>query len=60
MAPHDYIKIELQEDIAFTKLNHHPNFVPGEFLVDVIPHSESHEYQRPSQIGCVCDEIANS
>jgi hypothetical protein len=46
--------------MAFIEFNHRPNFVLDDFLADVIPRSESHGYQRPSQMDCVCNEIANS
>jgi hypothetical protein len=41
MTLHNYIRRKSQEDVAFTEYDRNPNFIPDDFLVDVIPRSQS-------------------
>jgi hypothetical protein len=60
MTLHNYIRKRLQGDVAFAKYNCNSNFVPDDFLPDVVAHSDSQGSQRPSCMDFVCNEIANS
>jgi hypothetical protein len=41
MALHNYIRRKSQEDVAFIEYDRNPNFIPEDFLVDVVPRSQS-------------------
>jgi hypothetical protein len=40
---HKYIRRKSQEDVAFTEYHHISNFIPDDFLADVVPSSQSHD-----------------
>jgi len=40
---HKYIRRKSQEDVAFTEYHHSSNFIPDDFLADVVPSSQSHD-----------------
>jgi hypothetical protein len=42
------------------EFDRHPDFVPDDFLTDVVPHSQSQGHHRPSRIDYVRDEITAS
>jgi len=44
MTLHNYIRRDSPKDVTFVEFNCHLNFVPDNFLVDVVPCSESHGY----------------
>jgi hypothetical protein len=41
MTLHNYIRRKSQEDVAFTEYDRNPNFIPDDFLADVISRSQS-------------------
>ena len=43
MTLHKYIRRKSQEDVAFTEYDHNPNFIPDDFLADVVPCSQSQD-----------------
>jgi hypothetical protein len=49
-----------QEDVAFTEYGRNPNFIPDDFLPNVVPRSQNQGIQKPSQMDYVCDGITNS
>jgi hypothetical protein len=60
MTLHNYIRRKSHDDAAFAEFVHNSNFVPGNFLIDVVAHSEIHGYQRPCWMDVVHDGIANN
>jgi hypothetical protein len=44
MTLHNYIRRKSHDDAAFAEFVHNSNFVPGNFLIDVVAHSEIHGY----------------
>ena len=60
MALHNYIRRKSQEDIVFTEYDRNPQFVPDDFLADVVSRSQSQGNHRPSQMNHVRDGIADS
>jgi hypothetical protein len=46
--------------IAFNKFDSHPDFVPLDIFLDVIPQSQTTGHQRASRMYYICDDIANS
>ena len=59
IALHNYIRRWSQDDV-FSEYDRNPNFIPDEFLPDIVPHSAFQRSQRPSRMDFVRDEIANS
>jgi len=41
MTLYNYIMRKSQENVAFTEYDRNPNFIPDDFLADVIPSSQS-------------------
>jgi hypothetical protein len=60
IALYNYIRRKSYEDIAFREFDHHPDFVPEDFLINVFPWSQTHENHRPSCMDFVRDEIVAS
>jgi hypothetical protein len=48
MTIHNYIRRTSLQDVAFMEFDRHPNFVPDDFLTDVVPHSQVERNRRPS------------
>jgi thymidylate synthase len=42
MTLYNYIRRRSQDDVAFVKFNRNPNFVPDDFLLNVVASSKSH------------------
>jgi hypothetical protein len=59
MTIHNYIRRTSLQDVAFMEFDRHPNFVPDDFLTDVVPHSQVERNRRPSCMDAR-DEIAAS
>jgi len=60
MTLHNYIRRKSQEDVAFTKYDRNPNFIPDDILTDVVPHSQSQDNRRPSRMNYIGDGITDS
>jgi len=60
MALHNYIRRWSQDDEVFSEYDRNPNFIPDDFLPDIVPPSAIQRSQRPSCIDFVWDGIANS
>jgi hypothetical protein len=60
MTLHNYIRRRLQDDVAFAKYDRNSNFVPDDFLPDIVAHSDSQGSQRLSCMNFVRNVIANS
>jgi len=60
MALHNYIRRRSQDDVVFVKYDRNPNFIPNDFLPDIVVRSDSQRSQRPSHMDFICDEITNS
>jgi len=41
MALHNYIRRKSQENVAFTKYDRNPQFIPDDFLADIVSYSQS-------------------
>jgi hypothetical protein len=41
MTLHNYIRMKSQEDVAFTEYGRNPNFIPDDFLPNVVPCSQN-------------------
>jgi len=42
MTLYNYIRRRSQDDVAFVKFDRNPNFVPDDFLLNVVARSKSH------------------
>jgi hypothetical protein len=42
MALHNYIRRKFVQDVAFNEFEHHPDFMPQDFLRDVVPRSQTY------------------
>jgi len=60
MALHNYIRRRSQDDEVFAEYNRNPNFIPDDFLLDIVARLDSQGSQRFSYIDFVRDGIANS
>jgi hypothetical protein len=60
MTIHNYIRRTSTQDVVFMELNHHPDFVPDDFLIDVDLHSQIQRHHRPSRMDYICDGIVAS
>jgi len=60
MALHNYIRRKSVQDVAFNEFEHHPDFMPQEFLRDVVSWSQTYRGKRTSYMDCVRDGIASS
>jgi hypothetical protein len=50
----------LQDDEDFSEYDRNSNFIPDDFLPDIVPRSAIQGSQRPSRMRFVRDRIANS
>jgi len=57
---HNYIRRNSIQDVAFNKSERHPDFVPQDFLRDVVPWSQTYEGNSTSHMDYVQDRIASS
>jgi hypothetical protein len=60
MTLNNYIRMKSQENVAFTEYGRNPNFIPDDFLPNVVPRSQNQGIQKPSQMDYVRDGIKNS
>jgi len=60
VALHNYIRRRSQDDEVFFKYDRNPNFIPDDFLLGIVPHSNIRGSHRPSRMDFVRDGIANS
>jgi hypothetical protein len=60
MALHNYIRRRSQEDEVFAEYDRNPNFIPDDFLLDIVARSDSQGSQRSSCMDFVLNGIANS
>ena len=49
-----------QDNEVFSEYDRNSNFIPDDFLPDIVPRSAIQELQRPSCMGFVRDRIANT
>jgi len=50
MALHNYIRRRSQDNVVFVEYDRNPNFIPNDFLPDIIVRSDSQRSQRPSRM----------
>ena len=50
MALHDYIRRRSQDDKVFSEYDRNFNFIPDDFLPDIVSRSTIQESQRPSRM----------
>jgi hypothetical protein len=60
MALHNYIRRKSIQDVAFNEFDRYLDFVPDDFLTDVIPQSQTHGHQKASHMDYVRDGITTS
>ena len=60
MTLHNYIRRKSQDNIAFTEYDLNSNFIPDDFLADVVLHSQSQGNQKPSRMNYVRDGITDN
>jgi hypothetical protein len=59
-ALHNYIRRKSIQDVAFNEFDCHLDFVPDNFLTDVVPQSHTCRHQRASCMDNIRDDIATS
>jgi hypothetical protein len=59
-ALHNYIRRKSIQDVAFNEFDRHLDFVPDDFLTDVVQQSHTCRHQRASRMDNIRDDIATS
>ena len=57
IALHNYIRRRSQDDIVFVEYDRNSNFIPNDFLQDIVVQLDNQRSQRPSRIDFVRNEI---
>ena len=60
MTLYNYIRRKLQGNEVFSEYDRNYNFIPDDFLPDIVHRSAIQESLRPSCMGFVRDRIANT
>jgi hypothetical protein len=60
MTLYNYIRRKSIQDVAFNEFDRHPDYVPDDFLTDVVPQSQTRRHQRASRMDNIHDDIATS
>ena len=59
-ALHNYIRRKSIQDVAFNEFDRHLDFIPDNFLTDVVPQSHTCRHQRASCMDNIHDDIVTS
>ena len=60
MALHNYIRRRSQDDAVFVEYDRNPDYIPDDFLPDIVARENSQSLWTPSRMDIVRDGIANS
>ena len=55
MTLHNYTRRKSIQDVAFNEFDRHPDFIPDDILIDMVPQPQTRRHQRASRIDYVCD-----
>ena len=60
MTLHNYIRRRSQDDAVFVEYDRNPDYIPDDFLPDIVACENSQSLRTHSRMDIVRDDIANS